>query len=120
MGLFGRDRPAGPPLKGGADGVFEVLGADGRLVRYTADDFDEIWTTTDEHEAGHHVDLGWIVLEESVSRDGGKRSFVDEFFRRQAGRVLPSGDDPGYVPPSDETTYVLGYLKPGREGSPSA
>ena len=120
MGLFGHKKPAGDPLKGGADGVFDVLDADGKLVRYTPDDFDEIWTTTDEHEAGHHVSLGWILLDESVGREPGKRSNFDEFARREAGRVLPSGDDPSYEAPYDVTTYVLGYLKPGREGSPTA
>jgi hypothetical protein len=120
MGLFGHKKPAGDPLKGGADGVFDVLDADGRLVRYTPDDFDEIWTTADEHEAASHVGLGWIMLDEVVNRDVGKRSSFDEFARREVGRSLPAGEDPGYVPPTDQTTYVLGYLKPGREGSPSA
>ena len=38
VGLFDAFRhrqPASDPLAGGADGCFDVLGADGRLVRYT-------------------------------------------------------------------------------------
>jgi len=54
--LHGEQSPA-DPAPGGADGVFEVLGDDGKLVRCTADDFDEIFTTTDAHEAGRHVKL---------------------------------------------------------------
>ena len=46
--LFRGKTPEGDPSTGGADGFFDVLDADGRLVRYTPDDFDEIWTTTDE------------------------------------------------------------------------
>ena len=120
MGLFGHKKPAGDPLKGGADGVFDVLGADGGLVRYTPDDFDEIFATTDEHEVGRHVGLGWLLPDESVGREAGKRSNFDEFARREVGRSLPAGEDPGYEAPYDVTTYVLGYLKPGREGSPPA
>ena len=62
MGFFGRKKPAGDSLKGGADGVFDVLDAAGRLVRYTPADFDEIWTATDEHEAGCHVGLSYGCL----------------------------------------------------------
>jgi hypothetical protein len=118
MGLSDHEEPPGAPQSGGADGVFDVLDADGSLVRYTPDDFDEIWITTDEHEAGRHVALGWLALDELVGRRGGRRAFVDTLLRRAAGRVLPAGSDPGYEPPEDVTTYVLGYLKPGRFGSP--
>lgn len=93
-----------------------MLGADGRLVRYTPDDFDEVWTTTDEHEAGHHVSLGWILLDEIVGRGEGSGGL--EF------RMEPTGEGryqsaPHELPPDDVTTYVLGYLKPGRVGSTS-
>ena len=117
MGFFGRKKPAGDPLKGGVDGVFDVLDAAGRLVRYTPADFYEIWTATDEHEAGCHVGLGWILLDEVVEL--GEGSGGVEF------RMEPTGEGryqskPHELPPDDVTTYVLGYLKPGREGSPSA
>jgi hypothetical protein len=117
MGLFGRKKPAGDPLKGGADGVFDVLGADGGLVRYTPDDFDEIWTTTDEHEAGHHVSLGWLLLDEI---DGAGAGLGHEEFRTQYGLAGEVRIVPVRIGPDDVITYVLGYLKPGREGSPSA
>ena len=115
MGLFGRRKPVGDPLQGGVDGAFDVLDADGRLVRYAPDDFDEIFATTVEHEAGRHVGLGWILLDEVVER--GEGSGGVEF------RMEPTGEGryqskPHELPPDAVTTYVLGYLKPGREGSP--
>ena len=121
MGLFDAFRhkePEGDPLTGGADGFFDVLGDDGRLVRYVPDDFDEIWTTTDEHEAGHHVSIGWLLLDEVIGRGTGPGH--EEFVVRPS-----AGSDGGSswrtvpirVGPDDVTTYILGYLKPGRQGS---
>lgn len=83
-----RDRLPAPadPAKGGADGIFEVVGPTG-VVHYTPDDFEEIFTTTDGHEAARHVDLGWLLLDEVVHR-GGFKSSLDSVFRRMAGRVL--------------------------------
>ena len=120
--LFRRREPAGDPLAGGVDGLFDVLDVQGRLVRYTRDDFDEIWTTTDEHEAGRHAGLGWILLDEVVGPGDGPGH--EEFVQR----LVATGGDGGasirtvpvHVGPDDVTTYVLGYLKPGREGSPQA
>ena len=113
-----RRRSAGDPVTGGADGCFDVLGDAGGLVRYVPDDFDEIWTTTDEREAGRHVSLGWILLDEVVGRGTGPG--YEEFVTRPSG----AGDggaswrtEPVRVEPGDVTTYVLGYLKPGRSGS---
>ncbi len=118
MGLldaFRHKKPEGDPLTGGADGFFDVLDDDGRLVRYTPDDFDEIWTTTDEHEAGHHVSIGWLLLDEVTGPGTGKGEL--EF------RMEPTGEGryqsaPHHAAPHNVTTYVLGYLKPGRQGSP--
>jgi len=114
--LHGEQSPA-DPAPSGADGVFEVLGDDGALARYTADDFAEVFTTTDEREAGRHVRLGWILLDERVGREGGKPA-LDTFWRRAAGRVLPAMDDPQNAAPEDVTTYVLGYLSEGATGTP--
>lgn len=115
-----RRRSAGDPLTGGDDGVFDVLAEDGGLVRYVPDDFDEIWTTSDEREAGRHVSLGWILLDEVV--DPGEGPGHEAFVTRPSG--LGSGGlswrtEPVRMRPDDVLTYVLGRLKPGRHGSPA-
>jgi hypothetical protein len=119
VGLFSRkhDEPENA-VAGGADGAFEVVDAAGNRVRYTPDDFDEIFTTADEREMRRHVGIGWLLLDEWVGRDPGRTaSWVDTGLRRAAGRVLPAQDDPEYVAPSDVATYVLGYLKDGATGT---
>ena len=121
MGLFSRKRQDEPEnvAAGGPDGAFEVVDTAGSRIRYTAADFDEIFTTTEAREMHHHVEIGWLLLDEWVGRDPGRTaSWVDTGFRRSAGRVLPAQDDPEYVPPSDVTTFVLGYLKDGATGTP--
>ena len=111
------ERAAADIAGGGPDGVFEVIGDDGKVELYRPTDFDEIFTTTDEHEAGRHVGLGWMLLDEVVGREGGKPA-LDTFWRRVAGRVLPAADDPQYEAPDDVTTYVLGCPKEGAGGAP--
>jgi hypothetical protein len=124
MGLFdslGHKKPQGDPLAGGADGYFDVLGADGGLVRYLPDDFDEIWTTTDEHEAGRHVSIGWLLLDEVVGPGSGPGHVEIQqraVFTGGATGNFSVRSVPVDVGPDDATTYVLGYLKPGRQGSP--
>jgi hypothetical protein len=122
VGLFDswrHKKPQGDPLAGGADGFFDVLDADGHLVRYLPDDFDEIWTTTDEHEAGHHVSIGWLLLDEVVgSGDGPDREVFVTRPTSTGGEGLAVRTFPVKIGPDDVTTYILGYLKPGRRGSP--
>jgi hypothetical protein len=129
MGLFhgfrhhgGSEPPEADPLTGGADGLFDVLDDDGRLVRYAADDFDEIWTTTDEREAGRHVSIGWVLLDEVVGRGTGPgpEIFVTRPTSAGGSGGLSMHTFPVTVGPDDVTTYVLGYLKPGRQGSPQS
>lgn len=121
MGPFSRKHDDEPEnvAAGGPDGAFGVVDAAGKRLRYTAADFDEIFTTTESREMRQHVEIGWLLLDEWVGRDPGRTaSWVDTGFRRSAGRVLPAQDDPEYVPPSDVTTFVLGYLKDGATGTP--
>lgn len=121
MSLFsrkGHDEP-GDVTGGGPDGAFDVIDAAGRRVRYAATDFDEIFTTTEAREMRRHVEIGWLLLDEWVGHDPGRSaSWLGTGFRRMAGRVLPAQDDPEYVPQSDVTTYVLGYLRDGVTGTP--
>jgi hypothetical protein len=121
VGLFRRKRHGDEPKNvagGGADGAFEMVDAAGHRVRYAATDFEEIFTTTEAREMRRHVEVGWLLLDERVGHDPARTaSWVDIGYRRMAGRVLPAQDDPHYVPASDVTTYVLGYLKPGTTGT---
>jgi hypothetical protein len=121
VGLFNRGHDDEPEnvAAGGPDSAFEVIDAAGKRLSYTATDFDEIFTTTESREMRRHVDIGWLLLDEWVGRDPGRTaSWIDTGFRRSAGRVLPAQDDPEYAPPSDVTTFVLGYLKDGATGTP--
>lgn len=118
VGLFHHGHEQADPAKGGADGAFQIVGADGHWVRYTPDDFTEIIATTSEPEMRRYLDLGWLLLDEQVATTPGKHApWIDTMLRREAGRVLPAGDDPSYAPPGDVTTYILGDLKPGAIGT---
>jgi hypothetical protein len=118
LGLLRGKAPEGDPLTGGADGFFDVLDAGGHLVRYTPDDFDEIWTTTDEREAGRHVSLGWILLDEVVGRgDGLDREVLVTRPTSTGGEGLAVRTFPVKIGPGTMTTYILGYPRPGRTGS---
>lgn len=85
-------------------------------MRYTPADFDEIWTTTDEREAGHHVSIGWILLDEVTGPGSGMGELEYRMEPTGEGRYQSA---PHYASPVDVITYVLGYLKPGRRGSPT-
>lgn len=119
MGLFRRKRDEPETAAAGAaDGVFELVDAAGDPVRYSRDDFDEIFTTADEHEMRRHLAIGRLLLDQWVARDPGRTaSWVDTGLRRAAGRVLPAQDDPSYEAPSAVATYVLGHLKDGATGT---
>ena len=98
--------------------MFDTFDRNGDRVRYTPDDFDEILATEEEPEMRRLVGIGWLLLDEYVGTDPGKRSpWLDTGYRRMVGRVLPASADPDYVPPSDVTTYVLGHLKDGATGT---
>jgi hypothetical protein len=120
LGPFNREHDEPENIAGGGpDGAFEVVDGAGNRLRYTPDDFDEIFTTTEAREMRKHVEIGWLLLDEWVGHDPGRAgSWIDTGFRRSAGRVLAAPDDPEYVPPSEVTTYVLGYLKHGATGTP--
>jgi len=88
VGLFSRkhDDEPGNAAGGGADAAFDVVDAAGKRVRYRSDDFDEIFTTTEAPEMRRHVDIGWLLLDEWVGRDPGRRaSWIDTGLRRGAG-----------------------------------
>jgi len=101
---------------------WEVASADGSVTHYTEGNFDEIWTTTDEHEMRRHVGLGWVLLDESVGPGSGPGHVELETRAETSGGAggLSMRKVPVNVGPDDVVTYVLGYLRPGREGAPQA
>jgi hypothetical protein len=116
MGLTDGDQSEGFRLS--AEDSVDTYERDGSTVRYRRDDFDEIYATADEAEMRRLVGLGWLVLDQRVTRESGSSaSWIDTALRRFAGRVLPAQDDPEFRPPSDRTTYVLGHLKAGARGT---
>src|SRR5271169_710838 len=63
MGLF--HKHASSDAKSADEAAsFEVLGADGKIVRYTRGDFDQIFTTVDPDEVQRQVAHGWVILAE--------------------------------------------------------
>jgi hypothetical protein len=120
-------------LAGGPDGFFCVVDDQGRSLRFVPDDFDEIWTTTDRHEAARHASTGWLPLDEVAAEPAGDtRGLLQRAFDSGIGegvgwdRRSSDGVDLGIGPgrpfpgggaqPEGETTYILGHLRPGRQG----
>ena len=83
MGPFSRKHDDEPEnvAAGGPDGAFGVVNAAGKRLRYTAADFDEIFTTTESREMRQHVEIGWLLLDEwvGVTRDGPLRGSTPAF-----------------------------------------
>ena len=119
MGLSHGRRHVPAPEEGGADGRFDVIGEDGKVVSYLPDDFDEIFTTTDEREAGRHVTLGWLLLDEVVRKGHGpdRTEFVERPESTGGMGGLAVRTVAVNVGPDRETLYVLGYLKADRRGN---
>jgi hypothetical protein len=99
---------------------YRVVDRDGNARLYESDDFDEIFETDDEPEMRRHAGLGWLLLDQSTRREGGKKDWIGQTMRMFAGRKLGPGEDPSYVAPTDSVTYTLGHLKDGSIGTPVA
>jgi len=93
--------------------MFEVSDSDGATVRYTEAEFDELWSTSDEHEMRRHVGLGWILLDEQVGPgDGpGHVELVTRAETSGGAGGLSLRKVPVEVGPDDVTTYLLGHLR---------
>ena len=116
MSLFHREDRDGERARHTADTSFEVVGADGRILRYARDDFDEIFETADPAEVQQQLDRGWVVLDERLERRGGRGpSAMDTIPETDALRAV--GVFP-YRNPDDVTIYTLGYLKEDAQGAP--
>ena len=95
---------------------FEVLEADGKVVRYAREDFDEIFETTDPDEVQRQVAHGWSVLAQRDVESGGRGPSGDDLIVGIEG--LRVGGMLGYQKGTTVTWYTLGYLKDGAQGEP--
>ena len=120
MSLFHKHEPgeADPGDAGGpADAAsFEVLEADGKVVRYAREDFDEIFETSDSDEVQRQVARGWSVLAQRDVESGGRGPSGDDLIVGIEG--LRVGGMLGYQKGTTVTWYTLGFLKDGAEGEP--
>jgi hypothetical protein len=103
------DEPAAAPF-------FDVPGADGTVVRYARDDFDQIFMTTDPEEAQRQVGLGWVILDERQVQGPGHGPSGEDLIPGIEG--LRVGGVLGYEGGETTTSYTVGYLKDGARGEP--
>ncbi len=120
MSLFHKHEPdetgAGDAGGSAEAASFEVLGADGKVVRYAREDFDEIFETEDPDEVQRQVAHGWAVLAQRDVESGGRGPSGDDLIVGIEG--LRVGGMLGYQKGTTVTWYTLGYLKDGAEGAP--
>ena len=95
---------------------FEVLEADGKVVRYAREDFDEIFETTDADEVQRQVAHGWSVLAQRDVESGGRGPSGDDLIVGIEG--LRVGGMLGYQKGTTVTWYTLGFLKDDAKGEP--
>jgi len=109
----GASEAAGAPADAAS---FEVLEADGKVVRYAREDFDEIFETADPDEVQRQVAHGWSVLAQRDVESGGRGPSGDDLIVGIEG--LRVGGMLGYQKGTTVTWYTLGYLKDGAKGEP--
>jgi hypothetical protein len=96
--------------------AFDVLGADGRVMRYPREDFDEIFETADPDEVQRQVAHGWSILAQREETSGGRGPSGDDLIVGIEG--LRVGGQLGYARGETVTWYTLGFLKDGASGEP--
>ena len=102
--------------RGGDAPSFEVPGADGKLVRFARDDLAEIFETTDAAEAQRQVDHGWVILDQRQVTEPGRGPSGDDLIPGIMG--LRVGGVLEYERGKEVTSYTLGFLKDGAQGTP--
>jgi len=114
MGLFHHhDEQASPDA---APDTFEVVGPDGRILRYQRDDVAEFFETSDAGEAQQQVALGWVILDERTEQDPDQGPSEMDLLPGIEG--LRVGGMFGYERGESRTVYTLGFLKDGAVGTP--
>ncbi len=85
--------------------------------RYTTADFDEFFTTTEEHVMHQHMVIGWLLLEESMLPGAGPGHMELRLQPVSAGGY--GGPRLRKVPvqvPDGLPSYLLGHLREGAVG----
>jgi hypothetical protein len=95
---------------------FDVLGADGTILRYARQDFDQIIVTTDPDEMQRQVDIGWVILDERQSETPGRGPSGEDLIPGIEG--LRVSGVLGYEEGVSVTSYVIGFLKDDALGEP--
>jgi hypothetical protein len=110
------DGDAGEAVDAKDAASFEVLGADGRVMRYPREDFDEIFEAADPDEVQRQVARGWSILEQREVTSGGRGPSGDDLIVGIEG--LRVGGQLGYTRGETVTWYTLGFFKDGAPGEP--
>ncbi len=120
MSLFHRPDDDGEEAAQTADpkdaASFDVLTADGKVVRYARDDFDEIFETADADEVQRQVTHGWSILAQRDVTSGARGPSGDDLMVGIEG--LRMGGMLGYSKGETVTWYTLGFLRDGAHGEP--
>lgn len=120
MSLFHRPDEDGEEAAQTADpkdtASFDVLTADGKVVRYARDDFDEIFETADADEVQRQVAHGWSILAQRDVTSGARGPSGDDLMVGIEG--LRMGGMLGYSKGETVTWYTLGFLRDGAHGEP--
>jgi hypothetical protein len=95
---------------------FEILAANGKVMRYARDDFDEIFETADPDEVQRQVAHGWAILAQREVTSGARGPSGDDLIVGIEG--LRVGGVLGYTEGTTVTWYTLGFLKELAQGQP--
>ena len=115
MSRFHRKHPVDEPVP---DRAWDVTDKHGITRRYATANFDEFFTTTDEHVVHQHASIGWLRLDESVTPGAGPGH--EELQLRPVSAGGYGGQSFRKVPvhvPDDLPQFLLGHLRPGVEGA---
>lgn len=96
--------------------VFTVENADGTLVDYRRDDFDEVFSTREQKEMERQRGIGWLLMDERVEHHD-IRPDIDHEFPAVTGIHLGGGTGL-FTGGDDVTVSTVGILEKHAPGTP--
>ena len=114
MSLFHRHHE--DPHVDSPEDVFTVQVADGSLLDYRRDDFDEIFSTRDQEEMERQLGVGWLLIDETTEHHE-IRPDIDAEFPAVTGMHLGGGSGL-FTGGDDVTVWTVGILKEDAVGAP--